>query len=227
MKYARVGFDIGLFSNTRDEQLDFWQQVVGLPYDHMGKLGGGMQQHRHHLHGAILKMNHARQPLPTAPASGYRELVVAQPGRTTLASLSDPDGNRVVLVPPGHDGIATVALVQETADMAAMTRFYRDGLGLEEVAPGRFRTGEALIVLRSGAAPERCDDWRAPGYRYITFQVDDARTGFAEALANGAETGAPLRDMGDLVRFGFIRDPDGNWIEISERTTFTGHPLAL
>lgn len=226
MKYSRAGFDIGLFSNSRDDQLDFWQRVVGLPYDHMGKLGGGMQQHRHHLHGAILKMNHARTPLAPAPDSGYRELVVAVAGRTAVEPLADPDGNRVILVPPGHDGILTCALVQETGDLAAMRRFYRAGLGLAEVAPGRFRSGQALIILREGTSPQRCDDWRAPGYRYITFQVDDAREGFAEALANGAATGAPLRDMGDLVRFGFVRDPDGNWIEISERTSFTGHPLA-
>jgi lactoylglutathione lyase len=38
--------------------------------------------------------------------------------------------------------------------------------------------------------------------------------------------GAELVDLGELVRFGFVRDPEGNWIELSERTTFTGRPLA-
>ncbi len=62
MNLAKQHLDVGLFSNNRDEQLAFWQQTVGLPYDHMGKLGGGMQQHRHHTNGSILKMNHARGP---------------------------------------------------------------------------------------------------------------------------------------------------------------------
>ena len=70
MNLAKQHLDIGLFSTKRDEQLAFWQHTVGLPYDHMGKLGGGMQQHRHHMNGSILKMNHSRHPLPAAPPSG-------------------------------------------------------------------------------------------------------------------------------------------------------------
>src|SRR5262245_53431571 len=70
MNLAKPHLDIGLFSTKRDEQLAFWQQAVGLAYDHMGKLGGGMQQHRHHMNGSILKMNHSRNPLPAAPPSG-------------------------------------------------------------------------------------------------------------------------------------------------------------
>ena len=70
MQLAKPHLDIGLFSNKRDEQLAFWQQTVGLIYDHVGKLGGGMQQHRHHMNGSILKMNHARDPLPALARSG-------------------------------------------------------------------------------------------------------------------------------------------------------------
>ena len=55
MNLAKQHLDIGLFSTKRDEQLAFWQQRVGLPYDHMGKVGGGVQQHRHHMNGSILK----------------------------------------------------------------------------------------------------------------------------------------------------------------------------
>ena len=46
MNLAKPHLDVGLFSNKRNEQLAFWQQTVGLPYDHMGKVGGGVQQHR-------------------------------------------------------------------------------------------------------------------------------------------------------------------------------------
>jgi len=68
MNLAKPHLDVGLFSTKRDEQLAFWEQTVGLRYDHMGKLGGGMQQHRHHMNGSILKMNHARDPLPAGTA---------------------------------------------------------------------------------------------------------------------------------------------------------------
>jgi lactoylglutathione lyase len=54
----------------------------------------------------------------------------------------------------------------------------------------------------------------------------NAHTAITEALAAGANPGEPMVRLGDLVNFGFIRDPDGNWIEISERTTFTGRALS-
>ena len=72
MNLAKPHLDIGLFSNSRETQLAFWQQTVGLPYDHMGKVGGGVQQHRHHMNGSILKMNHARDPLPAIAAVRHR-----------------------------------------------------------------------------------------------------------------------------------------------------------
>lgn len=226
MEFSRPGFDIGLFSNRRDEQLVFWQQTVGLSFDHMGKLGGGMQQHRHLMGGAILKMNHAREPLPDLPASGYVELTVAREGETAQRSLADPDRNRVTLVPPATDGIEGYALKVAANDPAAHGHFYRDVIGLAEDAQNVFVSGAGRLIVEPAVGPiERVDEWRARGFRYITFQVSDARAAFAAAEAAGAEIGQPLRELGSLVRFGFIRDPDGNWIEISERTTFTGKKL--
>jgi len=103
MKLAKNHIDVGLFSNRREEQLAFWQQTVGLPFDRIGKLGGGVQQHRHHMNGSILKINHTRDPLPAAPASAILELRIARSGLPAAQSLVDPDGNRVMLVPPGAE----------------------------------------------------------------------------------------------------------------------------
>src|SRR5215213_172304 len=111
MNLAKQHLDIGLFSTKRDEQLAFWQHAAGLPYDHMGKLGGGMQQHRHHMNGSILKMNHSRHPLPAAPPSGIVGLQIAKEGLATAQTLSDPDGNRVTLLPKGTDGVQGIAIL--------------------------------------------------------------------------------------------------------------------
>ena len=105
MKFAKPHLDVGLFSNRRDEQLAFWQRTVGLAYDHMGKLGGGVQQHRHHMNGSILKLNHARDPLPASAPSGIVGLQIAREGLDRPQALADPDGNRVTLVPKGKDGM--------------------------------------------------------------------------------------------------------------------------
>jgi hypothetical protein len=114
MQLAKQHLDIGLFSNKRDEQLAFWQQTVGLSYDHMGKLGSGMQQHRHHMNGSILKMNHARDPLPAMPASGIVGLEIAREGLASAQQLADPDGNRVALVPKGANGVEGIAIPRRT-----------------------------------------------------------------------------------------------------------------
>ena len=110
MQLAKPRFDVGLYTNRRDEMLAFWQREVGLPFDHTLKLGGGRQQHRHDLLGSVLKINHARDPLPEAPPSGYRELLIVRPGLAEPVRLADPDGNRVVLVPPGMHGIERIGI---------------------------------------------------------------------------------------------------------------------
>jgi lactoylglutathione lyase len=37
----------------------------------------------------------------------------------------------------------------------------------------------------------------------------------------GAEGRAPLT-LGSTARISFVRDPDGNWIEVSQRASLTG-----
>src|SRR6201989_189036 len=111
MNLAKPHLDVGLFSNSRETQLAFWQQTVGLPYDHMGKVGGGVQQHRHHMNGSILKMNHARDPLPDVPPSGIVGLEIAREGLATPRQLADPDGNKVALVPKGANGVEGIAIL--------------------------------------------------------------------------------------------------------------------
>ncbi len=225
VELARAGFDVGLFTNRTDEQLRFWQYEVGLAYDHLGKLGGGIHQHRHHLFGAVLKMNAARDPLPSLPPTGYRALRIAEPGLGIPRDLLDPDGNRVALVPPGDEGTQSYDLLLEVSDVDRHARFFREVLGLPLDATGAVLVGDARLCFTGGARPARSPDWRGPGLRYITLQVRDARAALAAAVAGGAEAADPLRDLGELVRFAFIRDPDGNFIELSERTSFTGRPL--
>jgi lactoylglutathione lyase len=226
VELARPGFDIGLFTNRSDEQLRFWQFEVGLAYDHLGKLGGGIHQHRHHLYEGILKLNAAREPLPAWPPTGYRALRIAEPGLAEVREVEDPDGNPVLLVPPGHDGTVSCDLLMDVGDAPRHRRFFADCFGLPVDADGSVRVGSARLCFTGGAQVARSPGWRGPGLRYITLQVRDARAALAAALAAGAEPADPLRDFGDLVRFCFIRDPDGNFIELSERTTYTGRPLS-
>jgi lactoylglutathione lyase len=226
MNLAKPHLDVGLFSNKRDEQLAFWQHTVGLPYDHLGKLGGGMQQHRHHMNGSILKMNHARDALPDLAPSGIVGLEIAREGLASPRPLADPDGNKVTLVPRGAGGVVGIAILLRVNDPAAHDRFWTQAMQYERVGDGRYRCGDSLIVLaEQGRVEHRGPNWRGPGYRYTTVQVFDCVREYEGILARGGTSGGDVRVLGETVRYAFVCDPDGNHIEISQRASLTG-PLS-
>jgi lactoylglutathione lyase len=222
MRLAKPHLDVGLFSNLRDPQLAFWQGMVGLPYDHVGKLGGGMQQHRHHMNGSILKMNHARDPLPPVAPSGLIELRIAREGLSKPQTLSDPDGNRVTLVPKGMDGIVGIAVILRVSNRDAADRFWREAMQFDSPHKGAYRCGDSLLLVEEEGPVARSPNWRSRGYRYLTVQIFDCLAEHAGILARGGEEGAPPRVLGDTVRFSFVCDPDGNHIEISQRASLVG-----
>lgn len=225
MNLAKQHLDVGLFSTRRDEQLAFWQQTVGLPYDHMGKVGGGVQQHRHHMNGSILKMNHSRDPLPVAAPSGIIGLEIARDGLAVPKPLADPDGNKVTLVPKGANGVEGIAILLRVNDPAAHDRFWTEAMQFERAGEHRYRCGDSLIVIAGQGKVERSLQWRGPGYRYTTVQVWDCLTEYAGILARGGTSGGEPRILGETVRYAFVCDPDGNHIEISQRASLTGGKL--
>ena len=222
MQLAKPRIDVGLHTNRREEMLAFWQQEVGLPYDHMLKLGGGRQQHRHHLLGSVLKINHVRDPLPEAPASGYRELLIAREGLAAPVRLADPDGNLVTLVPPGAEGVVRIGVRLGVRDPAAHRRFFLEALQLSEAGDGAFHCGDSVILVEPADDAPTDAVYQAPGYRYITIQVFKVDTEHAGILARGGREGRAPTTLGSTARISFVRDPDGNWIEISQRASLTG-----
>ncbi len=223
MDLAKPHMDVGLFTNRRDEQLQFWQQTVGLEFDHIGKLGGGMQQLRHHVNGSILKVNHARDPLAPAPPSGIVRVRIARPALAQRKALADPDGNAVLLVPPGDEGVVGIAIELAVNNRDAHDHFWRHVMQFDSPAPGVYLCGDTRVLVVETRAVERCDDWRAPGWRYTTVQIRDCLAEHAGVLARGGDEGRPPTVLGDTVRYSFVRDPDGNFIELSQRASLVGH----
>ncbi|MDQ0463043.1 lactoylglutathione lyase [Caulobacter ginsengisoli] len=225
MELAKPRVDIGLSTNDLQPMLAFWQGRVGLPFDHALPIRKGHVQHRHDALGSVLKINHHDEPLPDAPPSGYRELIIAQAGRTEADSLTDPDGNRLSRVPRGQDGIEQVAIRLAVRDLAAHRRFYGQALGLPEEPRRRgaaFRAGETLILLEESPDAPADAGMQGRGWRYITFQVFKVDEVHAAVLAaGGREALAPLT-LGTTARISMVRDPDGNWIELSQRASIVG-----
>jgi lactoylglutathione lyase len=225
MQLAKPRVDIGLNTNALTPMLAFWQNEIGLPFDHILSPQRGMRQHRHDLSGSVLKINHYRDALPETPPSGYRELLIARDGTGSPKAFEDPDGNRVTLIAPGTLGISQIGLRLLVRDLDAHRRFYRDGLGLVEettVDGTAFRAGETLFLLeRSPDAPSDATI-EGKGYRYITFQVFKVDREHAKILAQGGREAMPPRTLGETARISMVKDPDGNWIEISQRASLTG-----
>ena len=222
MQLAKPRVDIGLSTNDIAPMLAFWQGEAGVPFDHLLPIRKGQDQHRHDANGSVLKINHHAEPLPDAPSSGYRELIIARDGVTEPRHLADPEGNRVSLVPPRWEGIGQVGIRLAVRDLEAHRRFYREALELTEEAPGRFRAGETLIIMEQSPDAPADAQMRGRGWRYITFQVFKVDEEHAKALARGAREAVAPVTLGTTARISMIRDPDGNWIELSQRASITG-----
>src|SRR5260370_15989480 len=110
MNLAKPRIDIGFATNNAPAALAFWQNQIGLPFDHTQPIRRGYKQHRHDLCGSILKINQVYEPLPDNPPSGYRELLIARDGILAREPMIDPDGNRVSLVPEAMFGIERIGI---------------------------------------------------------------------------------------------------------------------
>lgn len=185
----------------------------------------GQKQYRHDAQGSVIKLNHHVEPLPDAAPSGYRELVIARAGVETPQHMHDPDGNRVCLVAPGHDGITQIAVAMAVRDLAAHRRFYGDILGFTEQSWSggpAFRLGDSLILLEEDAAATVDPIRQARGWRYITLQVADIDAVHDGLRARGVREGLAPVTLGEVARISMILDPDGNWIELSRRASIVG-----
>ncbi|MDA1101823.1 MAG: VOC family protein [Proteobacteria bacterium] len=223
MELAKQHLDIGLYTNRRDEQLAFWQGEVGLEFDHVGKLGRGIHQLRHHMNGSILKINHARGPLAELTPSGYRRLLIAKPGLAAVQSLADPDGNAVDLVPPGHRGIVGIGIEITVSDLAAARHFWTTAMQFQAGADDTVLAGDTVLFLQqNGNVNPTPDSMASLGFRYTTVQIYKCDLEHAGILERGGSEGGPPRTIGTTTRYSFVRDPDGNWIEVSQRAQLTG-----
>jgi lactoylglutathione lyase len=136
-----------------------------------------------------------------------------------------------------HDALGSVLKINHHAEPlpeAAPSGYRELIVARPEERPGVFRAGESLIFLdESPDAPpillssadlrsDRDAGLRGRGWRYITFQVFKVDAEHARVLAaGGREALAPLT-LGATARISMVRDPDGNWIELSQRASITG-----
>ena len=234
MDLAKQCIDVGLFTNRLDEMKAFHGDRLRLAFEEMLPLGGGMQQHRFGLLGSVLKINTSRGPVPERIAGGYRRLTIADSRTPMPFELNDPDGNSVELVPSGQREIRQIEIQVGVTSEDDFAKFYGEVLGGERIGDRRYRIGETILSFVRDPAARRADkssalpameviaSMRAVGFRYFTIQVKNCDVEHKRFLSMGVWEGAAPVTLGKVARISFIRDPDGNWIEISQRASLTG-----
>lgn len=222
MRLAKHHLDIGLFTEEIEDQREFWGSTVGLRFDHELDFLPGLTQYRYDVHGSVVKVNQSAAALPDKRASGFSELAIARDGQSEDWTATHPGGDQVRLVVPGTDDIVGIGITISSPDPARLLDFYRHGLEFESLADDRLRCGDTVVRVVEGAGGQDLDEFAAPGFRYITVQVHDTDQEMSEIVRRGGRVAREPVDYAGVARYGFIADPDGNWIELSARTSLTG-----
>lgn len=222
MKLAKPALDAGLqlcagSSTELEAVLACWRDRIGAVPDHVLPLGGGRRQHRHGWGDSVIKINETRGGVPPGPPCGWRTLLLAGPDVDHAETIEDPEGNRVERRPADLIGLGVRLHVRDPQRSA---RFFAQ-LGLP-LAGHSIHIGASRIELVEDRDALLDPPLEGTGLRYVTIQVHGADSSYAEALAAGAHAGMAPRTLGDVARFGFVREPGGNWIELSQRRSIVG-----
>src|SRR5208282_6319031 len=103
MELAKKTVDVGFFTNQLEEMQKFYGEELGLQFESVMPVGGGIKQYRYLANGSVIKLMHTRDPLPLRHPGGYKTVMIATPKVKMAKALADPDDNSIELLPPGSD----------------------------------------------------------------------------------------------------------------------------
>ncbi len=221
IRIAKNHLDIGLFTKDIENHHQFWSETVKLDLDHELKFNRDITQHRYDAHNSVIKVNQHKGALDSKPPSGYCQLTIAKDIIEPMM-LKHPGGDAVELVPSGTNGVVGIGITISTQDIDDMMRFYLHVMGFDKVSKNIARCGDSLLFVVKGKPGTHTDSFIGPNFRYLTVQIFDADDECALISKKGGHIAQDPVTIGDIARYGFVTDPDGNWIEISARTSLTG-----
>ena len=172
---------------------------------------------------------HSREPLRPRRPGGYETLMIATSKMTDGEALPDPDDNTIELVPPGRDEVTQIEIRVGVKDVNVFGQFYTNAFGAIDIGQGRYKIGETIFGIYhepeihrpniiSFANPlEVVNAMAELGIQYVTLQVHNCDAAFNALTAAGAAVAVKPSTFGNVARIAFVRDPDGNFIELSQR----------
>ncbi len=229
MELAKQTIDIGIFTNRLEAMQEFYGKKLGLQFESVLPVGGGFKQHRYLANGSVIKLMHTEAPLRRRRPGGYETIMLAAPSAIRAEPLPDPDDNTILLVPPGRDDVTQIELRVGVVDPDVHVEFYLKALGAADFKGNRVKLGESIVafyhepvVKKASSQPfanpmEVIQAMAELGIQYITLGVKDCNAAFAEAIAAGGGEAVKPANFGTVARIAFVRDPDGNFIELAQR----------
>jgi predicted enzyme related to lactoylglutathione lyase len=229
MELGKPTIDVGIFTNNLAGMEEFYGKTLELPFESVMPVGAGYKQHRYLANGSVIKLMHTTAPLPRRIPGGYETIMIASAGAKTPRLVPDPDHNSVEIIPTGKDDVTQLELRVGVSDPDAFAKFYTQALGATAIGGNRFKIGESIIAVfhapeikKTVAIPfanslDVIKSMAALGIRYITFRVKDCDAAFAALKGAGAAVALEPFNFGTVARAAFVRDPDGNFIELAQR----------
>ena len=101
-------------------------------------------------------------------------------------------------------------------------RSFFTSLGFALLSEDTFLLGDSALLLEEDPLVATDLTLWGRGWRYLTFQIRDVRQEHFRFLEAGGKPGMPITQLRDVVRAAMVRDPDGNWIELSQRASLVG-----
>lgn len=229
MELQKPQVDVGLFTNRLEEMQAFYGQKLGLQFESMMPVGGGFRQYRYLANGSVIKLMNTREPLRPRRPGGYETLMIASSKVKHGDAFPDPDDNTIELVPPGANGVTQIEIRVGVIDPVEHGRFYTQAFGAVALGGDRYRIGETIFGVyhepelhRPAMHPfanalEVVQAMAELGMQYVTFGVRDCAAAFAALKSAGASEAVAPVDFGTVAKIAFVRDPDGNFIELAQR----------
>jgi lactoylglutathione lyase len=219
--HTKPFLDVGLFTNRGDAMRRFYGETLGLPVLDTVPIEPGYTLHRYDAHGSALKLNVLDEHLGDR-RTGYARVLWPDPGVRNVERFVDPDGNEIERVPPGHLGVHQIGIVYKVPSLDVARSFAADALGGRRLDLDRFQVGDTVLLFELDRRAERSGPLESLGFTYTTLHVTDTEAAHAHLLRHGCTEAIPPTPFGDITVYSFVRDPMGNWIEISRRADLAG-----
>ncbi len=225
MNLAKPRVDIGLNTNKLDAMLAFWQGEMGVPFDHVLPIRKGQGAAPPRPAGLGAQDQPFRGSAAGHAALGYAKVQIARPGHSDMRICVDTGRHGRGRGAAGHARHRTDRHQAESAGprnapsvLCRSPRPRRSPARARRGIPGR-RDRAAARRIRRRARRRAVPGQGLPLHHLPGLPL---RHGARPYPGTWRARGDEATTLGTTARISMVRDPDGNWIEISQRASITG-----